>query len=96
MSGLCVFVAQSYPTLCYPMDYLSLLAPLSMKFSRQGCFLQGDFLTILSSEHFPDLGIEPRSPALQAESLPSEPPRKPLICLNIVLNYFLLIVFRTT
>ena len=25
----------------------------------------------------PDPGIEPRSPALQAEALPSEPPRKP-------------------
>ena len=26
----------------------------------------------------PDLGIEPGSPALQADSLPSEPPGKPL------------------
>ena len=25
----------------------------------------------------PDPGIEPRSPALQADALPSEPPRKP-------------------
>jgi len=30
----------------------------------------------------PDLGIEPRSPALQAVFLPSEPPEKPnIICL---------------
>ena len=26
----------------------------------------------------PDPGVEPRSPALQADSLPSEPPGKPL------------------
>ena len=31
-------------------------------------FLQGDL---------PDLGIEPRSPALQADSLPTEPLGKP-------------------
>ena len=31
-----------------------------------------------------DLGIEPRSPALQADALPSEPPRKSLyICIYI-------------
>ena len=28
----------------------------------------------------PDPGIKPRSPALQADSLPSEPPRKPQEC----------------
>ena len=28
-----------------------------------------------SSEDLPDPGIEPRSPALEADSLPSEPPR---------------------
>ena len=31
----------------------------------------------LSLEALPDLGIEPKSPALQADSLPSEPPGKP-------------------
>ena len=36
--------------------------------SGVGSFLQGDV---------PDSGIEPRSPALQADSLPSEPPGKP-------------------
>ena len=29
----------------------------------------------------PDPGIEPRSPTLQADSLPSEPPGKPLVTL---------------
>ena len=49
-------------------------APLSMVFSRQKywsglpCPLPGDL---------PNPGIEPRSPALQVDSSPSEPPRKP-------------------
>ena len=49
-------------------------APLSMEFSRQEHW---------SGLSFPypgvllDSGIEPRSPALQAESLLSEPQRKP-------------------
>ena len=49
-------------------------APLSMGFSRQEywsglpCPLPG---------HFPNPGIETRSPALQADSSPVEPPGKP-------------------
>ena len=34
-------------------------------------------LTFPSPGDLPDPGIEPRSPALQADSLPPEPPRKP-------------------
>ena len=50
-------------------------APLSMELSRQEywsgfpCPSPGDV---------PDPGIEPRSPALQADASPSEPPGKPL------------------
>ena len=33
---------------------------------------------------FPDPGIEPRSPTLQADSLSSKPPRKPYLCFQIV------------
>ena len=50
------------------------MAPLSMGFSRQEywsglpCPPPGDF---------PNQGIEPRFPALRADSLPSEPPGKP-------------------
>ena len=50
-------------------------APLSMGFSRQ------EYWSGLSFPSPGDLlnpGMEPRSPALQADSLPSEPPRKPL------------------
>ena len=56
-------------------------APLSMGFSRQE-YLSG--LPFPSPGDFPDLGIEPRSPALQADALTSESPGKPhiyLVCI---------------
>ena len=49
-------------------------APLSMGFSRQE-YWSG--LPFLSPRDLPDPEIGPRSSALQADSLPSEPPRKP-------------------
>ena len=49
-------------------------APLSMEFSRQKHWGE---LPCPSSGDLPDPGIEPRSPALQADSLLSEPPGKP-------------------
>ena len=48
-------------------------APLSMKFSRQE-YRSGLPFPSPGDPHNP--GIEPRSPALQADSLPSEPPGK--------------------
>ena len=50
-------------------------APLSMEFSRKK-YMSG--LPFSSPWDLPNLGIEPRSPALQADSLPSEPPGKPI------------------
>ena len=50
-------------------------APLSMGFSRQE-YWSG--LPFPSPGDLPDLGIEPGSPALQEDSLPSEPPGKPI------------------
>ena len=61
-------VAQSCPTLCNSMD-IAHQAPLSLEFSRQGyqsglqCPPPGDL---------PDPGIKLGSPALQADSLPTE------------------------
>ena len=49
-------------------------ALLSMEFSRQE-YRSG--LPFLTPEDLPDPGIEPRSPALQAGPLSSEPARKP-------------------
>ena len=49
-------------------------APLSMGFSRQE-YWSG--LPFPPPGDLPDPGIEPRSPTLQADALPSEPPGKP-------------------
>ena len=47
--------------------------PPSMGFSRQECW---SGLPFPSPEDLPDPGIEPGSPALQADALPSEPAGK--------------------
>ena len=47
-----------------------------MEFSRQEYYSGQPFP---SPGHLPDPGIEPRCPALQADSLSSEPPGKPEI-----------------
>ena len=49
-------------------------ASLSVGFSRQENWNE---LPFPSPGDLPDPGIEPRSPALQADTLPSEPPEKP-------------------
>ena len=72
-------VTQSCPTLCDPMD-CSLPGSSCMGFSRQE-YWSG--LPFLSPGDLPDPGIEPRSLALQADALTSEPPGKPNI---MVLN----------
>ena len=53
-------------------------APLSMEFSRQE-YWSGQSFPFPGD--LPDPGFEPRSPALQADSLPSEPPGKPWLTL---------------
>ena len=64
-----IAVSSSYS----PMD-CSPPAPLSLGFSRQEDW---SGLPFPSPEDLPNPGIESRSPALQADSLPSEPPGKP-------------------
>ena len=59
-------------TPCDPMDY-NHQAHLSMKFFRQE-YWSG--LPFPSPRDLPDPGIEPGSPALQADVLTSEPPGK--------------------
>ena len=65
---------QSCPTLCNPMDYIVRQAPLSMGFSRQESW---SVLPFPSPRDLPNPGIELKSPTLQADSLPFEPPGKP-------------------
>ena len=59
--------AQSCPTLATPWT-AACQAPLSMGFSRQEYW---GGLPFPFPEDLPDPGVEPRSPALQADSLPT-------------------------
>ena len=61
-------VAKSYLTPAMP-GTVAHQAPLSMGFSRQEYWSR---LPFPSPRDLPDPGIEPRSPALQANSLPTE------------------------
>ena len=71
---VCTLVAQSCLTLCDRMD-CSPPGSSVLGFSRQK-YWSG--LPFLSPGDLPDPRIKPRSPALRADSLPSEPPGKPL------------------
>ena len=66
-------LTQSCLTLCDPMNYIARQAPLSMEFSRQVYWSGSPFLSPGDLSH---PGIESESLALQADSLPSEPPGK--------------------
>ena len=68
-----MLVAQSRPTLCDPWA-VAHQAPQSVGFSRQE-YWSG--LPFPSPGDLPVPGIEARSPALQADSSPSEIPGKP-------------------
>ena len=80
-----VLVTQLYPALCDPMDYTP---PGS---SVHG-ILQEEYwsgLPFPSPGDLPDPGIESRSSALQAGSLPSEPPEKPT-CILRQLDFYIM------
>ena len=67
-----VLVIQLCPTLCNPMD-------CSPPDSSVHGILQArilEWVALPSSRDLPDPAIKPRSPTLQADSLPSEPPRQ--------------------
>ena len=68
-----MLVTQSCPTLCNPMESARLLCPWNSPGKNTGVtgqsLLQGTFLT---------QGSKPRSPLLQADSVPSEPPGRPI------------------
>ena len=58
---------------CDSLRSHGLQAPLSMGFSRQEYWSE---LPFSSAGDLPNKEIEPESPELQAESLPSKPPRR--------------------
>ena len=68
---VCVLVAQSHPTLCGPMD-------CSQPGSTVCGILQARILDSLLQGIFSTQESNPRSPTLQADSLPSEPPGMPI------------------
>ena len=77
--GIGGLVAQSCPTLATPWT-AALQAPLSMGFS-QARILEWAAIPF-SRGVFPTQGSNPPSPALQADSLLSEPPGKPRPCVS--------------
>ena len=70
-------VAQSCPTLCDSMDY-------TVHGILQARILK--WVAIPFSRGLPNPGIEPRSPTLQADSLPAELPGKPTSCKFILIT----------
>ena len=68
------FVVQSCPTLVTPWT-IACQSPLFMEFPRQEYWTRFRFP---SPGDLSDPGIKPRSPTLQADSLPTEPPGKPI------------------
>jgi len=88
---VCELVAQSCLTLSNSVIPWTVThqASLSMEFSRQEYWSGVPFP---SPGNLPDPGIEPRSPALHADSLPSEPPGKPhcflFVCLFLFFGFF--------
>ena len=69
-----VFVAQSCPAVCDPMD--SSLPGSSVHGISRVRILE--WVAMSSSRDLPDSGIKPRSPVLQENALLSEPPGKPI------------------
>ena len=77
-------VTQSCLTLCNPMD-CSHQAPLPIRFFRQEYWSK---LPFLPPGDLPDLGMEPGSPTLQADSLPAEPAGKPFLSFPFIEKVF--------
>ena len=78
-----VLVAQSYPTLCDPMD-------CTVHEILQARILE--WVPFPSPEDLPNQGSKPGSPTLQTDFLLSEPPGKPLKQAEIRLNSALSII----
>ena len=70
---LCAY-ALSQIRLCAILQTVAHQTPLSLEFSRQE-YWSG--LAFPSPGDLPNPGVKPRSPELQEDSLPSEPPGKP-------------------
>ena len=80
---VCMKLSQSCPTLCDPMGCSPSGSSVHEILRQQ--YWSG--LSFPSPGDLPNPRVKPRSPALNADSLPSEPPEKPynIVCLTIVL-----------
>ena len=77
VNALFVYLLSHLQLFCQAMNYTARQAPLSMGFPSQEYWSEFAFLT---PGEFPDQGIEPGSPTLQADSFLFEPPGKPIKC----------------
>ena len=82
-------VAKSYLTFATPWT-VACQAPLTMRLSRQAYWSD---LPFFSPGNFPGPGIEPRSPALQADSLPTKLSGKPLFSSSFTYSLFFVLFF---
>ena len=73
VGGVCIVLSHSVLSLCDPWT-VACQAPLCMGFSRPEYWSE---LPFPPPRDLPHPGMEPESPALQAYSLPSEPPGTP-------------------
>ena len=86
----CILKCKSKPSVCQSLSHGRLCDPMDC--SPPGSSVQGIPLgkntrvgqPFPSPGHLPHPETEPRSPALQADSLPSEPPEKPQVRLSIL------------
>ena len=91
--AMLVLVTQSCLTVCDPMDCSPPGSSVHEIFSRQGYW---SVLPFPSPGDLPNPGIEARSPALQADSLPTELQWKPQVAIDpliSVLSEYLFITF---
>ena len=84
-----VLVAQPCPSLCNPMDCRP--PGSSVPGTLQARILE--WVAVPFSGDLPDPGIELRSPALQADSLPYEPLGKPIYMLHISYIYINIYIY---
>ena len=91
MLMLLVLFSCSVMSNCFAISWtVAQQAPLSMEFSRQEYWSR---LPFPSPGYYPNLGIKPVYPTLQADSLPSEPSGKPS---NITYFKYYIIVIKCT
>ena len=86
-SSLLLLYSQHVPLFATPWT-VARQAPLSMGFSKQE--YRSGLLLPSPGDGIPDPGIEPTSPAVQANSRSSEPPGKPVITVRLSQRFSLL------